>query len=150
MQHMNAALENPQFMAGGYFVKDAQRKRALLGAGLTTSSALCCLRLGSHCSDDKNRNGRPWSVCHVGQALRPLVEQIVGRTRVALEGQHQAKLLTEPFERFITISCDRSRYNIVPVNVVEAVAHRANRILGPIILRFLPVINEHAVLLPSS
>jgi hypothetical protein len=38
----------------------------------------------------------------------------------------------------------------VPVNVVEAVAHRANRILGPIILRFSPVINEHAVLLPSS
>jgi hypothetical protein len=53
---------------------------------LTTSSASRCLRVCSHCSDHENRNGRLWSVCHVGQALQPLVEQIVGRTRVALEG----------------------------------------------------------------
>jgi hypothetical protein len=30
IQHMNAALENPQFMAGGYFVKDAQPEACAL------------------------------------------------------------------------------------------------------------------------
>jgi hypothetical protein len=42
--------------------------------GLTISSALRCLRMRSYCADYENRNGRLWSVCHVGQALRPLVE----------------------------------------------------------------------------
>ena len=44
-----------------------------------------------------------------------------------LVGRHGLKPSTKnaaPLQRLVTISCDRSRYNIVPVSLVEAVAHQ--------------------------
>ena len=48
-------------------------KRSLLSTALTTSNALCCLRVGSHCSDYEN-GMVGFEVRHVRQALWPFVE----------------------------------------------------------------------------
>jgi hypothetical protein len=99
----------------------------------TRSSRLRSVRSRSLCS----RSGGFRSVCHVGH-------------RVALEGQHQAKLFAAPLQRLITIGCDRSRYNILPVNLVEAVAHqdKSEPLGGLIIIRFSPVLP--AVVAPQA
>ena len=64
----------------------------------------------------------------MGQALWPFIKQIFGSKRVTLEGQHQAKLFAEPLQRLIPVGGDRSRYDIMSVNLVETVAHQTNRI----------------------
>ena len=89
-------------------------------------------------------------MCHVGQALRPFVEQVVGGSRVTLETQHQPQLFAEPLQRLVTIGCDRSHNNIVPVNLVKAVAHQGKS--DPLGANYITItaINEHAVLLSSS
>ena len=63
------------------------------------------------------------------QTLRPFVEEIIGVRRVTLEGQHQTQLFAEPLQCLITIDCDCCRYNVMRVNLVEAVAHQTNCIV---------------------
>ena len=58
------------------------------------------------------------------KALRPFVKRIVGGHRVALKGQHHAKLFAEPLQCLVTVGCERRGNNMVVVDLVEAVSHQ--------------------------
>ena len=62
------------------------------------------------------------------KALKPFVKRIVGGHRVALKGQHHAKLFAEPLQCLVTVGCQRRGNNMVVVDLVEAEAHQEGRI----------------------
>src|SRR6476659_7304591 len=75
-----------------------------------------------YCSDSADRTGGVRRVRK--QALRPFVKYIIGGHRVTLESQHQTQPFAEPLQSLITVGSDRRRYNMMLVNLVEAVAHQ--------------------------
>ena len=81
------------------------------------------------------------------QAIRQVDNR---RPQGHLEGQHQTQLFAEPLQSLITVGCDRCRYNMMLVTLVEAVAHQGKS--DPLGANYIAIaaINEHAVLLSSS